>query len=68
MTEFASNPVVHGAAVVAVVVGVALLLYAEFAGLGLVAVIIGGAVAIGGVAALTAAVAALPAPAEASDH
>lgn len=68
MSDLGSNPSAYGASVACIVIGLVVLLYGEYAGFGFSAVLAGGAVALVGVAVLTAAVAALPEPADGMDH
>lgn len=67
MSEFARNPVVYGAAVAAITVGLALVLAAEGLGYGDTVLVGGGVVALAGVGVLTAAVARLEDPHEGAE-
>lgn len=68
MTKLGRNPVAYIASLVAVVVGLLILLVAEFLGVGRPVVVGGGVVAVAGVALLTAAVSSLPKPTDGADH
>lgn len=67
MASLGQSRLPYLASFVAVVVGLATLLVAEFLGVGRPVVVAGGAVSVVGVAVLTAAVASLPKP-EGSEH
>jgi hypothetical protein len=67
MNAFGRNPVAYLTSLVAIVVGLLILLVAEFLGVGRPVVVGGGVVALAGVAVLTAAVASLPTP-EGAEH
>ena len=67
MASLGRNPVAYVVSFVAVVVGLLILLFAEYLGVGRPVVVSGGVVALAGVAVLTAAVASLPTP-EGSEH
>ena len=67
MASIGRNPVAYIVSLVAVVVGLLILLVAEYLGIGRPVVVSGGIVALAGVAVLTAAVASLPKP-EGTEH
>jgi hypothetical protein len=67
MNTFGRNPLPYLVSLVAVVVGLLILLVAEYLGVGRTVVVAGGVVALAGVAVLTAAVASLPTP-EGAEH
>jgi hypothetical protein len=67
MNSLGHSRLAYVASFLAVVVGLAVLLVAEFVGVGRSVVVAGGVVSVVGVAVLTAAVATLPKP-EGTDH
>jgi hypothetical protein len=67
MASLGHSRLAYLASFVAVVVGLVVLLVAEFLGIGRTVVVAGGALSVVGVAVLTAAVASVPKP-EGSEH
>lgn len=67
MNALGRSRLAHLASFVAVIVGLAVLLVAEYLGASRAIVVGGGVVSLAGVAVLTAAVASLPAP-DSADH